>query len=73
MVLVIVGKVDPNRTIEEMMKDRARSGVDLIDLRTGNLLVDADAPAENKTPVEMEKKPEPIPEKKPMKQKRKKK
>jgi len=34
----VIGKADRNRTIGEMINGRPRSGVDYIDLETGNLL-----------------------------------
>jgi len=54
MTMVIVGKADRNRTIEEVMGASARTGARYLDLASGNLIaVVLEAPKES-TPVDIE-------------------
>ena len=47
MAIKILGPVDRNRTLDELMKDSARSGIRYIDLLTGNhFSIEPDAPPE---------------------------
>jgi len=46
MEITIVGKADRNRSVEEVINDRPRSGADYLDLATGNLVkIAEDEPA----------------------------
>jgi hypothetical protein len=66
MPIIATGKADQNRTVEELMKDMARSGNRYLDLATGEFFIMPEAGKRE----EPEKKPEEDVPAKPQKKKK---
>jgi hypothetical protein len=55
MGIVVVGSADRNKTVGEIMGDRAKTGAEFLDLAAGNLVKIVSEPTETVEPTEKPK------------------